>query len=373
MSSECIQLGKKFDNSASNKFDDTAQIITIVGILTIISLLMMYSSDGLPITIRHAIKAIFICSICAATSFLNLRSIRKLVWPCYIAVTCMLIYVAVFGHVGKGAQRWIYFAGFEFQPSEAMKLFLPMAILDIIDKRDHIFNLGTLSIVAVISVIPIFIILKQPDLGTALLVIFIALSAVFIAGIPARWLIIGTSSTILSSPLIWYKLHTYQQKRILNLLYSDFDPQNSGYHIMQSMIAIGSGGLLGKGFMSGSQVQLKFLPEHRTDFVFAHFAEQFGFIGCIFLLILYLLLIHRLFRMSESINDFWSKATIQVIAIYIATGTVINIGMVIGLLPVVGVPLPFISYGGTNFLIFSLALTVTFICRQHNLHTRAFK
>ena len=373
MSDECIQLGEKFSKSKPSTFSDANTVTLIVFILTSISLLMMYSSDGMPITIRHSIKILFICFLCFIASYLDLRAIRQLVWPCYIITTCMLIYVAIFGHVGKGAQRWIYFAGFEFQPSEAMKLFLPMAILDIIDRENGKFSLLAISGILTISFIPICIIIKQPDLGTALLVTFIAIAALFLAGIPIKWLISGFTAFVCASPVIWFKLHTYQKKRILNLFYSDFDPQNSGYHIMQSMIAIGSGGFWGKGLMRGSQVQLNFLPEHRTDFVFAHFAEQFGFLGCILLILLYLLLIHNLIKLSNSVTDFWSKATIQVIAIYIATGTIVNIGMVIGILPVVGVPLPFISYGGTNFMIFTLALTITFICRKYSIKTRAFK
>ena len=333
---------------------------------------MIFSSASVAFAARHCVKIILILSFCLLISHLNVHTFRLSIWPCYFLILGMLVYVSLFGHVGKGAQRWIYFIGFEFQPSEAMKLFLPLTIIDTIDRSKQ-YNCITLMKIILLSAPPILLILKQPDLGTALLVSFITLAALYYTGIPSKWLIYGMIVTITSAPLLWLKMHAYQKKRVLNLIFQDFDPLNSGYHIVQSMIAIGSGGFFGKGYMQGSQVHLNFLPEHKTDFIFAHFAEEFGFVGCLLLISIYMWLVYSLFLIAEEIQDYWSRCVIQVIATYIALGAIVNIGMVIGILPVVGVPLPFISYGGTNFLIFSLAISITLICRSHHYETRAFK
>ncbi len=351
---------------------DLIPLFVIPMILLCTSFLMMYSSGGKNLVITHGQKVIIALILFIICTHINTHMIRWISWPIYFATLILLIYVSVFGHIGKGAQRWISLAGFHFEPSEIMKLFLPIVLINMIDSHQS-FDLKLLAKVCLAIFPPAILILKQPDLGTATVVLLIGATTLFFAGIPRRWMTVTFALLLLSLPVFWSLMHDYQKMRILNLFNSHFDPQNTGYHIHQSIIAIGSGGFWGKGFAHGSQVQLSFLPEHTTDFIFAHIAEEFGLIGCCFIISCYIYLTIHLFLVAHRCKDFWSKCIVQAVAVYLSLAAIINMGMVSGLLPVVGVPLPFISRGGSHLLLSLCALAFTIVCIKHNKQIRIFK
>ncbi len=262
----------------------------------------------------------------------------------------LLIAVLVMGEVGKGAQRWLDLGFFRFQPSEMLKLATPMMVAWYLADRPLPPNWKHLFFAVLFIVIPAFLIARQPDLGTALLVASSGAAAIFLAGI--RWrilLAIGASLGALL-PVLWHFMREYQKQRVLTFLNPENDPLGAGYHIIQSKIAIGSGGLYGKGWLNGTQSHLEFLPERSTDFIFAVFAEEFGLVGCIMLLTLYLLIVSRCIYISIKAQDTYSRLLAGALGMTFFIYVFVNIGMVIGILPVVGVPLPLVSYGGTSMV-----------------------
>ncbi len=263
----------------------------------------------------------------------------------------LLIAVLVMGHIGKGAQRWLNLGFFRFQPSEMIKITAPMMIAWYLS--DHAFPIRPLQllIAGILILIPTLLIAKQPDLGTAILVASSGLAVLFFAGL--SWRFIGIIAALLAAvtPIIWrYFMHDYQRARIITLLDPEADPLGKGYHIIQSKIAIGSGGIYGKGWLGSKQSELEFLPESSTDFIFAVFAEEFGLFGCSSLLFLYLLVIGRSLYIASQAQDTYSRLLAGSLAFTFFVYVFVNIGMVIGILPVVGVPLPMISYGGTSIV-----------------------
>jgi rod shape determining protein RodA len=263
----------------------------------------------------------------------------------------MLITVLVFGDTGKGAQRWLRLGSIRFQPSELMKLAVPMMVAWYLAEKPLPPRLTHLIIAALIALVPTLLIAKQPDLGTALL---IACSGVFVllfAGL--QWRIIGIAS-ILAVPagwLLWtFGMHDYQRQRVLTFINPENDPLGAGYHIIQSKIAIGSGGTYGKGWLNGTQSHLEFLPERHTDFIFAVFGEEFGFMGILLLLALYLFIVLRGLYIANRAQDSFSRLLAGALTMTFLIYVFVNIGMVSGLLPVVGVPLPLVSFGGSSMV-----------------------
>ncbi|MBW5290282.1 MAG: Rod shape-determining protein RodA [Candidatus Ruthia sp. Asou_11_S2] len=285
----------------------------------------------------------------------------------------LLILVLIFGSNSGGAQRWLNLGFIRFQPSEIMKVIVPIAIASILSEKTlppkplSVF----LSIVAIISIV--ILIAKQPDLGTSLLIGASGFYVLFFSGIRVRilkknWLNFALISSIITSGayVAWsYLLMGYQKKRILTLIDPSSDPLGSGYHILQSKIAIGSGGLVGKGLEQGSQSQLNFLPEHATDFIFAVIAEELGFMGVIFLFTLYGLIIYRLLVISFQSEDNFSKLLGASLTLIFFTYIFVNVGMVSGLLPVVGVPLPLISYGGSSLITLMSSFGIIMAIHKH--------
>ncbi len=266
----------------------------------------------------------------------------------YLFTTLLLVLVLVLGDHAKGAQRWLDLGIIRFQPSEIMKLAMPMTVAAFLHHRRLPPSLLTIFITLIIIGIPVGLILDQPDLGTALLIVAAGGFALFLAGLQWRY-IFGTLVAIgAAAPLLWERLHEYQQKRILTLLDPESDPLGAGYHITQSKIAIGSGGLFGKGWLNGTQAKLDFLPEAHTDFIFAVFAEELGLLAVIALLLLYVAIIGRCMWISLRAQDTYQRLLGGALSLTFFIYVFINVGMVIGLLPVVGVPLPLISYGGTS-------------------------
>ncbi len=262
----------------------------------------------------------------------------------------LLILVLVAGDVGKGAQRWLNLYVIRFQPSEMMKLVTPMMLAWYLCEKPFPPRVTSLMISLVLVILPTMLIARQPDLGTALLVAAAGFFVVFFGGI--RWRILfGSIFTMLALiPVLWQFMHEYQKQRVLTLFDPESDPLGSGYHIIQSMIAIGSGGIYGKGWLNGTQSQLDFIPERTTDFIFAVFAEEFGIMGAIVLLLLYAFIIIRGLYIAATAQDSFGRLLAGSLSMTFFVYLFVNVGMVSGVLPVVGVPLPLVSYGGTSMV-----------------------
>lgn len=261
-----------------------------------------------------------------------------------------LIGVLFVGKLGNGAQRWLDLGFFRFQPSEMIKITTPLMISWYLAEHPLPPRFRTLMLSGVLVLAPTLLIAKQPDLGTALLVAVSGCAALFFAGISGRLIasfLIGVAAFI---PMMWYLMLDYQKARVLTLLEPEADPLGTGYHILQSKIAIGSGGIHGKGWLNGTQSHLEFLPESSTDFVFAVFAEEFGLSGCLALLTAYLLIICRGLYIAVQAQDTFSRILAGSLTVTFFVYVFVNIGMVVGILPVVGIPLPLISYGGTSMV-----------------------
>ena len=262
----------------------------------------------------------------------------------------LLIAVLVMGVMGKGAQRWLDLGFMRFQPSELVKLAAPMMLAWFLSSKPLPPNWKQIMVSLVLLAIPVTLIAKQPDLGTAILVASSGLFVLFLAGISWRLIIgLGLLATA-AAPAIWYLMHDYQRRRVLTFLNPESDPLGAGYHIIQSKIAIGSGGLYGKGWLNGTQSQLEFLPERHTDFIFAVLGEEFGFIGVLVLLTIFLFIILRGLYMASQAQDSYSRLLAGALVLVFFVYLFVNMGMVSGILPVVGVPLPMVSYGGTSLV-----------------------
>jgi rod shape determining protein RodA len=335
-------------------------LFSLLIILTLFGLLILYSacnqkSSVLINQVGHFILA-FSCLLMVAQIPPNTL---KIITPWLYGVALfLLLLVPVLGHSSQGAKRWLGLSSFHIQPSEIMKIAVPMMLAWIIEEKSSLPQLKTLFICLIVLIIPSLLIIKQPDLGTAILIISAGITAIILSGIRWRYLLSLLSIFILSLPLVWHFLHTYQKQRILNLLNPARDPLGSGYNIIQSKIAVGSGGFSGKGWLHGTQSHLAFLPTHTTDFIFAVNAEEFGFIGSLILLSLLLLIFIRCLFITFNSQSVFTRILAGALSSTFIISALINIGMVIGILPVVGIPLPLVSYGGsyliTNFIAFGI-------------------
>ena len=260
----------------------------------------------------------------------------------------LLVAVAVLGQHAKGAQRWLDLGVMRFQPSELMKLAAPIAVAAYLQSRHLPPSFGTILVSLALIMVPTGLIAIQPDLGTALLVVTAGVLALFFGGLRWRWIILAVGAVAAAAPLLWLKLHDYQRNRLLTFLDPERDPLGAGYHITQSKIAIGSGGLFGKGWLMGTQAKLDFLPEAHTDFIFAVYSEELGLIGVMLLLLLYTAIVVRCLVISLRGQDTFQRLLAGSLGLTFFIYVFINCGMVIGLVPVVGVPLPLVSYGGTS-------------------------
>jgi rod shape determining protein RodA len=298
------------------------------------------------------------------------------VWIYGIGVA-LLIAVAAFGLIKKGARRWLNI-GFVIQPSELMKIAMPLMLAWYFQKREGLQKSWDYGVATIILVIPVFLIARQPDLGTALLVFAAGMYVIILAGLPWKWilpfvglgafgiiLIIIFGNMICAQDVIWPFVHDYQKHRVCTLLDPSSDPLGKGFHTIQSMIAIGSGGFFGKGWFQGTQAHLEFIPEKHTDFVFAVFSEEFGLLGNLVLLALFFALIKRGLAISASAPNLFTRLLGASVTLIFFTYAFVNIGMVSGLLPVVGVPLPFISYGGTALVTLGFGAGILMSIHQH--------
>jgi rod shape determining protein RodA len=274
-------------------------------------------------------------------------ALMKVAVPVYVIGVALLVAVDRFGIIVKGAQRWLDLGFTRIQPSEIMKLALPMMLAWYYHKREGAVRKLDFLVGAVLLIVPVALIAKQPDLGTALLVLAAGFFVIFFAGLPWKWLIAMMVAGGAMLPVAWTFMHGYQRERIMTLIDPSEDPLGKGFHTLQAMIAIGSGGLTGKGWMQGTQTHLEFIPERTTDFIFAVYSEEFGLIGNLVLVVLFFALVTRALLIAANAGTIYARLMAAAIALIIFTYAFVNMGMVSGILPVVGVPLPFVSYGGT--------------------------
>ena len=347
-------------------------LVLVVAVLASAGLLAMYSSgyDHGSRFADHARNMLIAGSILFVVAQVPPQKLMVFAVPLYAAGVALLVAVALFGITKKGAQRWINL-GIVIQPSEILKIAMPLMLAWWFQKREGQLRPLDFAAAGLLLAIPVGLIMKQPDLGTSLLVLAAGLSVIFFAGLSWKLvlppvllgavgilLLVSLEPQLCAEGVRWSILHDYQQQRICTLLDPSRDPLGKGFHIIQGMIAIGSGGIFGKGFMAGTQTHLEFIPERTTDFIFAAFSEEFGLAGNLFLIVCFLLLVWRGLAIAVGAMTLFGRLMAGAVSMIFFTYAFVNMGMVSGILPVVGVPLPFISYGGTAMVTLGLALGI---------------
>jgi rod shape determining protein RodA len=325
----------------------------VLALIVCIGVLVVYSASGESVKmVEHHLAniGIAVAAMLALAKFATPQYLRLFSPIAYGIGILLLIVVDITGHIGKGAQRWLDIGFMRFQPSEIMKLAVPMVCAWYLHERPLPLSFKDLIIVGVMIMVPTAMIVTQPDLGTALLIAASGLIVVLLAGLQIQLILVAIPLMIGGAIGGWHFIHDYQRQRILTFINPENDPRGAGYHIIQSQIAIGSGGVFGKGYMNGSQAQLEFLPEHSTDFIFAVVGEEFGLLGQLLILSLYGVVIGRSLYLAMQGQDTFARLTGGAIALSFFVYAFVNSGMVSGILPVVGVPLPLISYGGTSMV-----------------------
>lgn len=293
------------------------------------------------------------------------QTLMRFAIPIYTVGVALLVAVAVAGVVKKGARRWLHL-GVDIQPSEILKIAVPLMLAWYFQKREGSLRWKDFAVATVILAIPLGLIVKQPDLGTALLVGAVGFTVIFLAGLSWRLLIgLILAAVILVPTVVWPRLHDYQKDRVMIMLDPSKDALGKGFHIIQSTIAVGSGGVTGKGWKNGTQSHLEFIPEHTTDFISAVYLEEFGFIGSLFLVSLYFLVVVRGLMIAANAPTMFSRLIAGAVTAIFFTYAFVNLGMVVGILPVVGVPLPFVSFGGTAMMTLGMGLGILMSVQHH--------
>ena len=333
---------------------DYILLVSII-LLSVLSLFVMYSTDGGEIlfhTKNHFVKLAVFFPLMILVAFFNIKFWHNFSYIIYIIVILLLIYVSFFGIKSSGSQRWMDLYLFVLQPSELMKVAIIMCLAKYFHrlKIENVNSFTSITIVLSIILIPTIFVISQPDLGTSILIALSGLIILWLGGVKIKYFTYSFITFLISLPFIISFLKPYQKLRILTFLDPDRDPLGAGYLIIQSKIAIGSGGLDGKGFLKGTQSYLDFLPEKHTDFIFTLFSEEFGFIGSVGLLILYIIIIFRIVRIGSISRSNFARLFCFGYAFAIFIYIVVNLSMVLGLLPIVGSPLPIMSYGGSSML-----------------------
>ncbi len=321
-------------------------------LLCLLGLLLLYSASGedLNQVKRQGIRLGVALLVMAVIAQVRPSTLHRWSPWIYLIGILMLVGVLAFGETGKGAQRWLNLGIVRFQPSEIVKLAVPFMLAWFLADKPIPPNWARLLVACILIAIPVWMIARQPDLGTSLLVASAGVFVLFLAGISWR-LILGLIGLVAAAaPILWYNLHDYQRQRVMTFFDPEQDPLGAGYHIIQSKIAIGSGGLYGKGWFNGTQSQLDFLPERHTDFIFAVLSEEFGLTGVLIMLSVYLFIILRGLYIANNAQNTYSRLLAGSLTLVFFVYLFVNTGMVTGLLPVVGVPLPLISYGGTSLV-----------------------
>ncbi len=343
--------------------------LLLIGILALmlVGLAVLYSAAGANISkVSHQmINMLIALVIMWVVANIPLQQIMRLALPLYLLGFALLVGVALFGEINNGARRWLDIGVTRIQPSELMKIALPLMMAWYFDKHEITLRLRDYVGATLLLLFPVLLILRQPDLGTALLIAASGFYVLFLAGLSWRIIIGLVIAAAASLPILWSAMHDYQRQRIMTLFDPTQDPLGTGYHTIQSSIAIGSGGVVGKGWQNGTQTQLDFLPEQSTDFIFAVFSEEFGLIGNTLLLLLYLTVIGRCIVITANASTQFTRLIAGSITLTFSTYIFVNMGMVSGILPVVGVPLPLISYGGTSMVTMLLGFGILMSIQTH--------
>jgi len=338
-----------------------------LGLLVLGSLTVLYSaSDGNWMLVgKQFVNVLVALAAMWLVANMPLHYLLRSAVPIYVLGLVLLVCVALFGEVSHGARRWLHLGVATIQPSELMKIAIPLMMAWYFEKNEAALSLKNYLVASVLLLVPIALIFRQPDLGTAILIGASGFYVLFLAGLSWRVMIGLAVMAAASAPFVWPRLHDYQRHRILMLFDPAQDALGKGYHTIQGMIAVGSGGFLGKGYMNGSQTHLDFLPERTTDFIFAVYSEEFGFVGALVLLGLYLFVIARGFMITAEASTYFTRLLAGSITLTFFTYAFVNMGMVTGILPVVGVPLPLISYGGTSMLTLALGFGMLMSIHTH--------
>ena len=333
----------------------------------IVSLATIYSASNSSIdaVVNQGIKILIsISAMVVVAQFSPLSYARVGPWLYFLCLV-LLILVLVIGETRNGATRWLNIGITSFQPSELMKIAMPLMIARYISRGALPPDISSVALSIIIVLIPSYLIMEEPDLGTSILIAFSGLVVIFLSGLKKRYLAIAFTLFLAYLPFMWSSIHPFQKKRVLSFLNPESDPLGSGYHLIQSKIAIGSGGLFGKGWLNSTQGQLDFLPERTTDFIFAILAEEFGFLGVSLLIGIYLFIIGRGIMIAINAQDLFSRLLASSISLTFFVYVFVNIAMTTGLLPVVGVPLPLISSGGTSMVTIMVGLGMLMSVQTH--------
>lgn len=344
-----------------------AVLLSFITLLCAVGLFILYSAsnqniNAVEMQFAHLLLAAAVMFVVAQIPPVTLQRWAVIL---YVVSLIMLVVVLFIGHIGKGGQRWLNAGIVHFQPSELMKLALPL-VLAWYYHRNHLpITLKSLCLTIPMIIIPFLLIAKQPDLGTGILVFIAGISILFLAGL--SWRFLASTALVIGScvPFFWYLMHEYQRQRVLTFLNPESDPLGSGYHIIQSKIALGSGGIFGKGWLNGTQSNLHFLPEHSTDFIFGVCGEEFGFLGCVILITLYMLIVLRGLYITINAQDTFSRLLAGSITLTFFVTFFINMGMVTGVLPVVGIPLLLVSYGGSSMMTIMASFGILMSIQTH--------
>ena len=341
-------------------------LLSVLMLISALGLFVLYSAVGqnFDLWMQQFIRLLIAIIAMLIVSRLSPDLMRRWTPWGYLAVLIMLILVLVTGEVGQGARRWLDI-GIRFQPSELMKIAVPMMAAWYLHDRQLPPKFLDLVVIAVLIVVPTVLIARQPDLGTSLLIATSGVLVIVLAGLPIRVMILLALASVPGAYVLWQFMQAYQKQRVLTLLNPDSDPLGAGYNIIQSKIAIGSGGLFGKGWTNGSQAQLEFLPERDTDFIFAVMGEELGLLGVLSLLCLYLLVVGRGLYIAIHARDTYSRLLAGSISLTFFVYVFVNTAMVTGLLPVVGIPLPLVSFGGTSMVTLMAGFGILMSIHRH--------
>jgi len=346
-------------------------LLACILFLGFISLATMYSTDGGKVlfhTKSHFVKLVIFTAMMLVFSFINIKFWFSIGYVSYLAIIALLFWTYWFGITSSGSQRWVDLYFINLQPSELMKIFIILCLAKYFHrmKLQNVNSIYTILTSLMIILLPMGLVIVQPDLGTSLLIAISGIAVLWFAGINHKYFIYTMLGFVISLPFIIAFLKPYQKLRVLTFLNPDRDPLGAGYQIIQSKIAVGSGGLFGKGFLKGTQSYLEFLPEKHTDFIFTLFSEEFGFVGSFILLLIYAIIIYRIIRIGALSRSYFAKIFCYSFGAAIFVYITINMSMVLGLLPIVGSPLPIMSYGGSSMLATMIGFGVVMSAKVHS-------
>ena len=342
-------------------------LLTATALVMLISIAIQYSA-GFDFPGRfegHVRNLLVAIAVMWVVALVPPNLLMRIAVPLYAVGVALLVAVDLFGVTNKGAQRWLNIGFTRIQPSEVLKIATPLMLAWYFQQREGVLRWFDFLMAALILIIPVGLIAKQPDLGTAILVLAAGVYVIFFAGLSWKIILGLLVAGVAALPLLWMSMHDYQRQRVLTLIDPTSDPLGKGFHIIQSTIAVGSGGLFGKGWMQGTQTHLEFIPERTTDFILAVYAEEFGLFGVCILMTLYLAIILRGLAIAATGGSTFGRLLAGSISLSFFTYCFVNTGMVIGILPVVGVPLPWLSYGGTAMVTLGLGMGMLMSIQRH--------